>query len=258
MSPHMSWMPGDEWTIQTLYDEQDAARRAAREAEQKDKSNEWRVTEYGAYNRSIYIGLDLGKKSDYTAMAFLEPFLPTDPNEHGGKFVYDVSRIERVTLDTPYPKIARLLKKTYGQLIKSPDFDPDYVHIVVDEGGVGTAVTDQVVELIPNADIYRVSLTGGLRARWVDARSVNLPKEQMVSTLIALMEGRRLWVAADERNAFVRFKEELEDYQLKISTEGHDQFGAMKTGEHDDITSAIGLAAWVAEDMNPNVGPLMW
>jgi hypothetical protein len=258
MSPHLGWFPGDDYTIQTLYDEQNAARRLARDAEQKDRSDEWRVTEYGAYNRSIYVGLDLGKKSDYTAMVFLEPFLPTDPEEHGGKFVYDVSRIARIPLDTPYPKIARLLKKTYGQLVNSPDFDADYIHIVVDEGGVGTAVTDQVVELIPNADIYRVSLTGGLRPRWVDARSVNLPKEQMVSTLIALMESRRLWVAADDRKAFEELKDELDNYQLKITQEGHDQYGALKIGQHDDIASAIGLAAWIAEDFGAANAPLIW
>jgi hypothetical protein len=252
----MAWFPGDEWSIQTLYDEQDDARRAERDAEQKEKSNEWRVTDHGTYNKAIYVGLDLGKKSDFTALIFIEPFLPTDPEEHGGKFVYEVSRIERIPLGTPYPKIARLLEKTYKQLLKSPDFN--YVHIVVDEGGVGTAVTDQVVELIPNADIYRVTLTGGLRPRWSDARTVSLPKPQMVSTLIALFEARRLWVWADMKNAFEELKEELHNYQLKITQEGHDQYGAMKIGAHDDIASAIGLAAWIAEDMGAGSVPLIW
>jgi hypothetical protein len=256
MSPHLSWMPGDPWTIQTLYDEQDDARRAARDLEQKGKSDKWRVTEQGAYNKSIFVGLDLGKKSDNTAMVWLEPLFPTDPEEHGGKPVYEVSLVERVTLETPYPKIARWLRKQYNQLLKSPDFD--YIYIVVDEGGVGTAVTDQVIELIPDADIYRVSLTGGLRPRWVDARTVNLPKEQMVSTLISLFEGRRLWVSEEMEHAYIELRNELEDYQMKISQEGHDTYGAMKIGSHDDIASALGLAAWIAEDMNAGATPVMW
>jgi hypothetical protein len=251
-NPGQSWFPGDEWTLQSLYDNQNAARKA----EQKEVSVEWRTEEYGNYNRSIYVGVDLGKKSDYTALIFLEPFLPIDPEETQGKYVYDLSTIVRYPLETPYPKVARSLRKTHKQLKKNPNFD--YIYYVIDEGGVGTAVTDQVVELIPDADIYRVTLTGGSRPKWSDARNVSLPKPQMASTLIALFEGRRLWVAADMKAQLEELKEELMSYERKITQAGHDQYGAMKIGTHDDIATAIGLAAWVAEDMGGGSVPLMW
>lgn len=252
--PHLSWFPGDPWTIETLYDEQDAARRTARDAELKEKSEEWRTTEYGNYNKSIYVGLDPGKKQDYSALVFLEPFLPLDPEEQQGKYVYHISRITRLPLETPYPKIARLLRKTHRQLTKSPDFN--YIYYVIDEGGVGTAVTDQVVELIPDADIYRVTLTGGLRPKWNHQRDVSLPKPQMASTLIALFEGRRLWVAPEMKTKLEELREELMAYERKITAAGHDQFGAMKIGTHDDIASAIGLAAWIAEGHGGRICPV--
>jgi hypothetical protein len=251
-----SWFPGDPWTLESLYDNQDAARRAKRDAEKKGASEEWRTTEWGNYNKSIYIGLDLGKKADHTALITLEPLLPHDPEEQQGKYVYHLSRIESLPLEVPYPKIARLLRKVYKQLDKSPNYN--YIYIVVDEGGVGTAVTDQVVELIPGADIYRVTLTGGIRPNWSDARNVSLPKPQMASTLIALMEARRLWVADGMKTQLEELKEELLNYERKITDAGHDQYGAMKTGKHDDIASAIGLAAWIAEDMGGGSTPVMW
>lgn len=247
------WFPSDSWTLEDIVD---GPRREQQQAEQRERSEEWRTTEYGYCNKSIYVGLDPGKKQDYSALIFLEPFYPLDPEENHERFTYHLSRIERLPLETPYPKIARLLRKAYKQLISSPNWD--YVYIVIDEGGVGTAVADQIVELIPNADIYRVTLTGGIRPKWIDARNVSLPKPQMASTLIALFEGRRIWVASEDKKQLEELKDELYTYERKITQIGHDIYGAMKIGAHDDIASAIGIAAWVAEDNNGGAVPVMW
>lgn len=228
-----------------------------KKSEQREKSEKFRTTEYGNYNRTVYVGVDLGKKADYTSITFLEPFLPIElDEEQEDRFVYHVSRIRRLPLETPYPKVARLLRKTWNQLIESPDFD--YVYVVVDEGGVGAAVTDTVVELIPNAELYRVTLTGGIRPKWNDPRSVNLPKPQMASTLISLFETHRLWADAKMKGQLEELREELNNYERKITDAGYDQFGSMKTGIHDDTVSAIGIAAWVAEDAGGGAVPLLW
>jgi hypothetical protein len=249
-------MPGDPFDVEALYDDLDAPRKKARDDELMEKSTEWRTTEYGNYNKSIFVGVDLGKKSDYTAIVFLCPFLPINPEEDQTRFVYHISKIDRLPLETPYPIVARLLRKINKQLLKHPHVN--YVYYVIDEGGVGTAVADQVIELIPSADIYRVTLTGGLRPKWQDQRNVSLPKPQMASTLIALFESRRLWVAPDLKNTVDELERELMTYERKITAAGHDQFGAMKIGEHDDIASAIGLAAWIAEDLQGGSVPLIW
>jgi hypothetical protein len=251
-----AWMPGDGSLSQFIEEHEYSPRRALRKQREKEESNTWRTTQWGNYNKSLYIGLDPGKKSDYSALIFLEPFLPIDPEQHQGKFVYHLSRIQRLPLETPYPKIARLLRKAYNQAKANPDWD--FIYIAIDEGGVGTAVADQIVELIPNADITRVTLTGGLRPKWNDARNVSLPKPQLASTLIALFESRRIWVAHEDKKQLEELKEELETYQMKINTQGHDLYGALKTGAHDDLASAIGIAAWLAEDSNGGSVPLFW
>ena len=37
---------------------------------------------------------------------------------------------------------------------------------------------------------------------------------------------------------------ELENFEMRISDDGRDHFGAFKTGAHDDLLCALGIAAW--------------
>jgi hypothetical protein len=41
--------------------------------------------------------------------------------------------------------------------------------------------------------------------------------------------------------------EELLNYEIHVSEEGRDQYGAFKIGSHDDLVTALGLACWYAE-----------
>ena len=37
-------------------------------------------------------------------------------------------------------------------------------------------------------------------------------------------------------------RQELLDYEIRVSEDGHDSYGAFKTGKHDDLVTALGLA----------------
>jgi hypothetical protein len=231
-----------------------------------NKPSDYVEREEGSYNKSIYVAVDLGKKADHTAITTIEPLIPKPRGVDsdifsaivsGGEkqFTYNVTKIKRYDLEIPYPKIARTLQKTDTQLNAKEDVD--YIYYVIDEGGVGAAVTDQVCELIPLADVYRVTLTGGTRPRWNDSRNLSLPKPQMASTLIALLEADRIWIPRGEIQADI-IRQELLNYEHKVSQVGYDQFGSMKTGMHDDIVSALGIGIYVAESMGGGSVPLMW
>ena len=257
--PSASCVMTDTWVAQQF-----AARNRRRMAElsetkkdeQRENSDRFRTTEYGNYNRTVYVSLDPGKKQDYSALILLEPFLPIESDQDVEHFIYHISRIHRFPLETPYPMIARTLRKVYQQLIESPDFD--YVYIVIDEGGVGTAVADQIVELVPEADVYRVAFTSGLRAKWQDARNLSVPKPQLASTLISLFESRRLWVTPKQQQQLDELRGELMTYERKITAAGYDSFGAIKMCAHDDIISAIAMAAYLAEEFGGGNTPLFW
>ncbi len=45
--------------------------------------------------------------------------------------------------------------------------------------------------------------------------------------------------------------EELLNYEIHVSEEGHDQYGALKIGTHDGLVTALVLACWYAERYKP-------
>ena len=128
-----SWMPGDDWALEDLVQANKEGRLEAglpTKEEAKESKEEYTEKEWGLYNRSIYVSVDLGKKSDHTALVFIEPFIPKDSDKE--QFTYHISKIKRYDLETPYPRIARTLQKIDEQLTASEDFE--YIHYVFDEG----------------------------------------------------------------------------------------------------------------------------
>jgi hypothetical protein len=104
---------------------------------------------------------------------------------------------------------------------------------------------EMIIKALPNADIRKCYLTGGINPS-DDGIQIKLPKTQMASTLVALFDDGRVKLpkTSKEIEAMV---EELLNYEIHVSEEGHDQYGAFKIGTHDDMVTALGLACWYAE-----------
>ena len=68
--------PGDPWSFQSVIDEMphDIKHKQADKIDPKEKV----VKPWGTYKRKAYIGLDLGKKADATALVVMEPYIPTE------------------------------------------------------------------------------------------------------------------------------------------------------------------------------------
>jgi Terminase RNaseH-like domain len=116
----------------------------------------------------------------------------------------------------------------------------------LDATGVGEGVSELIEKRLPNADIYRVYSTAGISAN-IDykAREIRLPKTQLVSTLVAAFDSDRIYLSSHSKEIDAMI-DELENFEIKISDEGHDQFGA-KTGAHDDLVCALGMACYCGE-----------
>ena len=239
------WFPGDGRSLQSVIDEMphDIKPKQADKIDPKEKV----VKPWGTYKRKAYIGLDLGKKSDATALVVLEPYIPTEEREDG-RDVYDVSFIARAGLETPYPDIARKLAAIDKQLNDTGEID--YIYYTIDSGGVGESVTDLIVELLPNADnIMRVYLTGGVHPTInYETNSIMLPKTQMVSAMIMLFESGRIKISTGDYNEDIaELRDELYNFELKIQSGRTDTYGAFKFGKHDDLACALGMSCWLAE-----------
>jgi hypothetical protein len=72
---------------------------------------------------------------------------------------------------------------------------------------------------------------------------ISLGKAYLVSRLQALLQGGRLHLPkTPEAEALGR---ELLDYEIKVSEDANDRYGAFKVGAHDDLVTALGLATQV-------------
>lgn len=194
----------------------------------------------------VIVGIDVGQKSDPTALAAVER--PED-----GRFL--CRHLERLPLGTPYPRVADRLRTVYENLnrlaqvrnqeryeralYRSGWRDPDLtISVYLDATGVGQPIADLLAEAgVPVIPCY---FTHGDR-RAVERDRVSVGKAWLVSRLQALLQTRRLQLPGNHPEA-AALRSELLDYEIRIDQNANDRYGAFKTGTHDDLVTAVGLA----------------
>ena len=178
----------------------------------------------------FFIGLDLGQAKDYSAACIIE-------RSAGEPFIYKIRDLKRYPLGTPYTTIVNKVKDT----IRYPDIQPNL--LLIDNTGVGRPISD----LFRKGGIHfgAINITGGDKASR-NGMNINVPKRDLVSTLQVLFQTGRLKVAADIPEAKL-LVEELLNFQVKISSQGHDSYGCWRFGTHDDLILATAMACWASE-----------
>jgi hypothetical protein len=189
-------------------------------------------------------GLDLGKLSDFSALALLEWEMPPRPGPRW-RADYALSTLKRWPLGTAYLDLVDQLVKFFQTL---PPLS--WPLLVLDATGVGEAVVEAAVRQMRNersrGGWAAVTITAGNvitprgGARW------NVSKRQLVSHLQVVLGGRRLHVSPQLPDARLLLKE-LETFSVKISAAGNEQFESWRERDHDDLVLAAALAVWAAE-----------
>ena len=112
----------------------------------------------------------------------------------------------------------------------------------IDETGVGKAVGDifDAAGLNPR----RVTITSGLEPTMHGGRHWHVPKGALISNLEARLHTSELKIA-DTITDHSALKEELKDFQRKVSEAGRMTFNA-RSGAHDDLVLAVAIALWTA------------
>jgi hypothetical protein len=171
--------------------------------------------------------------------------------------------LERYPLRTPYPQIADKV----ARLVRAPQLTTTTQHhvgqdkvaladvhtevrhkkpeLVVDNTGVGTAVTDLLKER--GLCFRAVTITGGDAANYSKAdHSYRVPKRDLVASLevpfhsgvLKVAEGLTLWPT---------LREELLNFRRKIDLKtAHDSYEHWRESDHDDLVLACALACWWA------------
>jgi hypothetical protein len=183
----------------------------------------------------ISIGVDIGQKRDPTAIAVAEiARRPAAPDRDETHFL--IRYLGRLPLGTPYPEVARRVAEVADRA-KNESGDSPTVYL--DATGVGQPVVDLVAERRRGGRLIAVYFTHGDR-RNEDGNKVILGKAYLVSRLQALLQTRRVHLPdSDEARTLAQ---ELRDYEIRVSEDANDKYGAFKVGTHDDLVTALGLA----------------
>ncbi len=195
----------------------------------------------------ITIGIDIGQKRDPTAICVAEFQRRRIDGRDEMHFI--VRHLERLPLGTPYPEVSRRAADVAEGVLKKARISPV---LYVDATGVGQPIVDMLKERAPQyVKIVPVYFTYGDRA--VVSKEyppqVSLGKAFLVSRLQALLQTGRLHLPQSRDSEALR--EELLNYEIRVTENANDTYGAFRVGTHDDLVTALGMA--VQADQPPGV-----
>jgi hypothetical protein len=233
------------------------------------------------------VSADFGQTTDYTAVAVTRRrMVPTGPKRNvtdwrmegdvynperveyeevrqDAQQHYDLIRLDRVQLRTSYTQIAKGIVKLIQELNalhRREDAlrprQPVDVGLAIDEGGVGKAVKDILVDALedgigearsgqPYVIFLPVTVHGGANTTrsggyW------HIPKRDLVHAGIVAFQNKTLHVARLRYRGVL--EEELKNYRLKQNlATGHAGFEPLREGQHDDLLFATCLGVWAWE-----------
>jgi hypothetical protein len=190
---------------------------------------------------AISIGVDVGKQRDPTAVCVSEGEWREVEGRPETHFV--LRHLERLPLGTPYPEVAERVARITDRVRARTGANPT---VFVDATGVGGPVVDLLRERVQSGVVVPVTFTAGDRRRetW-DGRCLRLSlgKAFMVSRLQAMLGSGRLHLPRTREAGALTG--ELLSYELRVDQSGHETFGAFRTGAHDDLATAVGLATQI-------------
>ena len=205
----------------------------------------------------ITVGVDVGQRVDPTAVVVAE-VTETDPISHDidwhrlwvhdgcppschGQPLYLVRFLERIALGTSYPHIAGRLVEMVDKLIEA--HPRTNLNVVLDSTGVGAPVVDIIRDALRGT---RVPVTAAIFTSserlegTLGNAEIRVGKPWLVSRLQALLQQSQVKLPdTPEAHACA---DELRDFELRVTPQANVVAGAFRTGTHDDLVTALGLA----------------
>jgi len=207
---------------------------------------------------AVTIGIDIGQMHERSAIAVVEAVARRQgEGGEGGdggnrlEVCYTARHLERLPVGTPSPALATRLK---GILTGLRGRGMGYT-IVADATGVGQPVID-VLARGAGVSLTPVYFThGDRRVEQEEEGYVTLGKGWLVSRLQALLQtGCLLLPRTKEAETLAA---DLLAYEITMSEQANDQYGAFTVGIHDDLITALGLAVQGQERPTPGWSPGM-
>ena len=191
-----------------------------------------------------FVGLDLGKRQDPTALAVLERReretgeVDRVTYERRREVQTSVRYLERLPLGTSYVDVARHV----GTLVRRPEL-AGRCTLVVDATGVGDAVMELLrMERMPGCRMMAVKITGGERES-SDGSTWRVPKLELIEGVQVMFESDQLRIARELGDS-EQLVTEMMNMRVSAGGGGQEQIENWRTGSHDDLVFAVALACW--------------
>jgi hypothetical protein len=194
--------------------------------------------------KSLFIGLDLGQKRDYSALAIVEcTRAVTNGGEKDEITALNCIHLQRWQLHTSFPDIVADVVRMINNLnpALSPDGRPT---LAVDASGVGAPVIDLFKREQIKAQLKPIQIVGGANVS-SEFGMTRVPKRDLVSCVQVGLQSRTLKIASGLPDAETLVRE-LQNFQVKITDAANDTYGAWREGTHDDLVLAVALTLWCA------------
>ncbi len=211
-----------------------------------------------------FVGCDLGKLTDPTALSVMSRSLSINP-ESGlpektsrGDYAYrwECRAIKRYRLGTTYMAIVGDVLRVCSRLELQPR-----PRLVLDATGVGVAVVEMFTSALrdyPDIETHSITITSGesfsavpglTRSNLVARGQWRVAKTQLIGAIRAVLESRRFKVSKDPTTGKpIEFAEvlvrELQNFRERI-TEAANMTYEARQGTHDDLVLATALPVWL-------------
>ncbi len=196
----------------------------------------------------VILGLDLGKKRDYSALCAVERrqnyyVAPYERKITGPPF-YRLTYLERFPLETDYPAVlegTRRIFENAANLYREKRVKPQ---LIIDATGVGIPMYDYFRKEIPSAK--GCYITGG-QAVTKDQGVFFVPKQSLAAILEIVFQERRIKIGKNVKDAQT-LKNEMMNFRYKTNPDtGNTSFEAWRERDHDDCVLAVAIALWYGE-----------
>lgn len=183
----------------------------------------------GKYHYARDITLGHHEKGQWVPDKGIDPVMLTE---------YTIRNIRRLPLGTSYPDVAVII----AEMLCSPLFRGRKIRVLMDVTGVGRPVYDDLrkeIKLREEAKDTWLKPVTFSHGEHYNRTTGLLGKAYLVSRLQALLQGGR--VHAPDTPEVRATLEELKVYEIKVTDNGKDTYGAI-IGKHDDLATALALS----------------
>ena len=195
----------------------------------------------------FFVGLDLGQKQDFSAVAVVERAERTRAWLSPEFRCMQVRYLERMPLGTAYVGVVNRV----SEIMRHPALAQQN-RLVVDATGVGAPVVEMLRAARPAFRVTAVTITSGEQAHG-RGEEWHVPKKDLMAGLQVLLEDGQLKIHRKLRESAALVRE-LTDIRLSPRSGGRVGMGADGYGEHDDLALAVALACWRARRLEIGFG----